>query len=64
MLRVQIQPGLAGLPFWIEIKLPDKASPLNPGEAWKPLTTQTWAWQGVLYKLTELSLSIQTNSDP
>jgi hypothetical protein len=64
MLRVQIQPGLAGLPFRIEIKLPDKTSPLNPGEAWKPLTAQTWAWQGVLYKLTELSLSIQTNSDP
>jgi hypothetical protein len=64
MLRVQIQPGLAGLPFRIEIKLPDKASPLNPGEAWKPLTAQTWAWQGLLDKLTELSLSIQTNSDP
>ena len=63
-LRVQVQPGLEGLPFRLEIILPSKASPLNPGEGWKPLTAQTWAWQGLLDKSTELSLSIQTIPHP
>jgi hypothetical protein len=61
MLRVQVQPGLEGLPFQLEIKLPSNASPLNPGEGWMPLTSQTWTWQGILDKTTELSLVIQSN---
>jgi len=63
-LRVQVQPGLAGLPFQLEIRLPENASSLNPGEGWKPLTAQTWGWQGILEKSTGLSLTIQSNGLP
>jgi hypothetical protein len=63
-LRVQVQPGLEGLPFRLEIKLSNNASPLNLGEGWKPVTTQIWAWQRVLDGSTELNLSIQTNPHP
>jgi len=60
-LRIQVQPGLDGLPFKLEIKLPDNGSLLNPGEGWRPVDAKTWAWEGVLDKSTELSLSIQIN---
>jgi hypothetical protein len=59
-LRVQLQPGLEGLPFRLEITLPNNTSPLDLSEGWKALTTQTWVWQGLLDKLTVLNLSIQT----
>ena len=63
-LQVQVQPGLEGLPFQLEITLPSSAKVLNPGDGWKPLTAQTWVWQGLLDKSIELSLSIQTNPHP
>jgi hypothetical protein len=61
VLRVQVQPGLEGLPFQLEIKLPNNSTTLNPGEGWKPLTDQTWIWQGILDKSIELSLIFQSN---
>jgi hypothetical protein len=63
-VRVQVQPGLEGLPFQLEIKLPSHASPVNPGEGWEPLDAQSWVWQGLLEKTIEVSLSIQTNPHP
>jgi hypothetical protein len=63
-LQVQVQPGLEGLPFRLEISLPNNASPMNPGEGWKPLNPRTWVWQGILDRSTELSLSFQTNPYP
>ncbi len=63
-LRVQVQPGLEGLPFRLEIILPSNASLLNPGEDWKPLSTQKWAWQGILDRSIYLSLSFQHNYQP
>ena len=63
-LQIQVQPGLDGLPFQLEIKFPDNGSPLNPGVGWNYLDAKTWAWQGVLDKSTKLSLSIQINPQP
>jgi hypothetical protein len=63
-IRVQVQPGLSGLPFQLEIKLPNNASLTNPGDGWELLTAQTWSWQGLLDKSTELNLLIQINSHP
>ena len=63
-IRIQVQPGLEGLPFQLEIILPNNCSPLNPGDGWQSLTAQTWIWHGVLNQSTELSLSIQTTSVP
>src|SRR4030067_422467 len=57
ILRVQVQPGLEGLPFRLEIILPFQASPVSLSEGWKPETAQSWTWQGNLYQSTELSLS-------
>jgi hypothetical protein len=63
-LRIQVQPGLEGLPFLLEVKLPTNASSLNPGEGWKPVNAQTWAWGGALDKSIKLNVSIQTNPQP
>ncbi len=63
-VKVQVQPGLEGLPFHFEIKLPSNTSPLNPGEGWQSLDASTWTWQGMLDKTVELSLLLQTNSHP
>jgi hypothetical protein len=63
-LIVQVQPGLEGLPFQIEIKLPSNTSPLNADEGWQSLSTQTWTWQGLLNKTTELNLSLKTDPVP
>ena len=63
-LSIQVQPGLDGLPFRLEIKLPNNTSPLNPGEGWQSLGAHSWVWQGSLDKSTELSLSIQSETKP
>ena len=63
-LRVQVQAGLDGLPFKLQIILPDNSVFLNPGEGWQSLDTNHWVWQGSLDKATELSLSIQTETNP
>jgi hypothetical protein len=63
-LIVQVQPGLEGLPFQIEIKLPSNTSLLNADEGWQSLSTQTWTWQGLLNKTTELNLSLKTDPVP
>jgi len=60
-LRIQVQPGLEGLPFQLELILPEDGTALNPSEGWKLKDTKTWTWQGALNKSTELSLSIQIN---
>jgi hypothetical protein len=61
ILRVQVQPGLEGLPFQLEITLPSNAIPMDPGDGWKPLTAHTWSWQGFLDRSIELDLIIQFN---
>jgi hypothetical protein len=63
-LKIKMQPGLEGLPFRLEIKLPINARPLNPGDGWQLLDTHSWVWQGVLDKTIELSLLIQTVPQP
>ena len=63
-LLVQVQPGLEGLPFQLEIELPNYASLIDPGAGWKTLSTQTWVWQGVLNKSTEFNLTMQLTPSP
>jgi hypothetical protein len=63
-ILVQVQPGLEGLPFQLEIKLPNNASPLNLDEGWQPLDAQSWFWKGLLDKTTELSLLLQNDPHP
>jgi hypothetical protein len=58
-LRVQVQPGLEGLPFRLEIKLPDNINPINPDDGWQSFEDQSWVWQGTLDKTTDLHLVIQ-----
>jgi hypothetical protein len=63
-LRIQVQPGLEGLPVQLEIKLPSNASVTDPREGWKPLTAQSWTWKGLITKTVDLSLSIHTDQNP
>ena len=63
-LRVQVQPGLEGLPFQLEITLPKNANLVNPGEGWKQSSAQIWSWQGLLVQTTELKIAIQTIPNP
>jgi Protein of unknown function (DUF4012) len=58
-LVVDVQPGLEGLPFQFELKLPVNTTLREPGQAWKQLTDQEWTWQGVLDKSTTFIQSIQ-----
>ena len=60
-LRVQVQPGLEGLPFQMVIKLPNNSSLVDSGEGWIYSSDQTWTWQGVLNKTTDFKLAIQTS---
>ena len=60
-LRVQVQPGLEGLPFQIVMKLPDNSSLVDSGEGWKHSSDLIWTWQGVLNKNTDFKLAIKTN---
>ncbi len=63
-IRVQVQPGLDGLPFQLEIKLPDLAQPVNLGGGWISTDSQTWVWQGSLDSLSDLSLAFQISNPP
>ncbi len=63
VLQVQVQPGLEGLPFQLEVKLPENASATNTGAGWTQLNNKTWAWQGIVDQSTELKLAIQTNAN-
>ena len=63
-IRVQVQPGLDGLPFQLEIKLPDLAQPVNLGGGWTSTDSQTWVWQGSLDSLSDLSLAFQISNPP
>ena len=63
-LRVQVQPGLAGLPFRLEIKIPETTSVLNPEEGWQALDGQRWVWQGILDRTIRLRVQLQTNPVP
>lgn len=64
VLRVQVQPGLEGMPFQLEINLPQNADLANPDEGWKSKGATTWVWQGILYKTTVLHLTISKNPQP
>jgi hypothetical protein len=63
-LRIQVQPGLDGLPFQLEIKLPDLAQPVNVSAGWISTDSQTWRWQGSLERSSDLSLSFQMSNQP
>ncbi len=63
-LHVQVQPGLEGLPFELEVTLPTNATLLDPAEGWKPSGSTTWKWSGVLDKSTHLNLQFQTGAPP
>jgi hypothetical protein len=65
-LKVQVQPGLAGLPYHFEVKLPDDTIPLSMDEGWVSLGSQTWSWQGILDKTIEIKLlfPVTQNSNP
>ena len=63
-LRIQLQPGLDGLPFQLEITLPDLAQPVNVGGGWISTDSQIWIWQGSLDSSTDLSLAFQISDPP
>jgi hypothetical protein len=63
-LRIQVQPGLEGLPLQLKIKLPELANPVNLSEDWKLVDSQTLMWEGVLDKSTALNLSFQMIAEP
>jgi len=63
-LRIQVQPGLEGLPLQLKVKLPELANPVNLSKDWKPVDSQTLMWEGVLVKSTELNLSFQMITQP
>lgn len=63
-LRVQVQPGLEGLPFRLEIKLPNNTSPVNPVEGWQSIDAHSWACQGILAKTIEVRFLLQSDLHP
>jgi hypothetical protein len=63
-LRIQVQPGLEGLPLQLKIKLPELADPVNLSEDWKQVDSKTLMWEGVLDKSTALNLSFQMIAVP
>jgi Protein of unknown function (DUF4012) len=60
-LRVQVQPGLEGLSFQVEIEPPESFSPIRMQEYWKLSNDGILYWQGVLDHSTEFSMFFQRN---
>jgi hypothetical protein len=58
-LNVQVQPGLAGIPFQIQLKLPDHAIISNPANGWGSDSTGIWTWQGYLNQPITLELTFE-----
>ncbi len=58
-LNVQVQSGLAGIPFLIQVSLPDDAVLSRPGEGWKLDALGAWSWQGVITRQTHFILSFE-----
>lgn len=59
VIRVQVQPGIDGLPFQVEIKIPEHTNVIDQAAGWQLTGARTWTWQGVLHQATALSLTMQ-----
>jgi hypothetical protein len=59
-LRINVQPGLEGLPFSLEILLPPSFQVISASEGAEPASGNTWSWQGMLKTSTELSFILST----
>ncbi len=60
-LSVQVQPGLAGLPFRLEVKLPGNAGFNRQAEGWESLSQNSWAWQSVIQQTVDLKVLFENN---
>jgi hypothetical protein len=58
-INVHVQPGLAGIPFQIQLKLPDHAIISNPANGWRSDSIRIWTWQGFLYQRSKLELTFE-----
>ncbi len=56
-LSIDVQPGLTGLPFTLVIIPPPSVEISFTDEGWQPGASNSWVWQGVLQKPTELTLT-------
>jgi hypothetical protein len=57
-LRIDVQPGLNGLPFIFEIVLPDSMQATSEGLTMIAGQENTWSWHGVLEKSLNLMLTL------
>jgi hypothetical protein len=60
-LNVQVQPGLDGLPFQLEITPPENYSLVDGQENWTLSDAGILSWQGVLDHTTEFSIFFQAH---
>jgi hypothetical protein len=63
VLRVDVQPGLAGLPFRFEISLPESAQVSSASDGLTPSGTHSWVWQGELEKSIVLNLTFSQSHE-
>jgi hypothetical protein len=56
-LLVDVQPGLRGLPFKLEISLPVSAHMASSSDGFMPSGIDAWIWQGVLDRSIQLNLT-------
>jgi hypothetical protein len=56
-LKIDIQPGLQGLPFELDIVLPPSAHVPSVSQGMQSIGADTWRWSGTLEKSIEFSLS-------
>jgi hypothetical protein len=57
-LRINVQPGLQGLPFKLEIVLPSSVQISSPDVVLQAENANTWNWQSILDKPTELKFTL------
>jgi hypothetical protein len=57
-LRIDVQPGLQGLPFKLEIVLPSSMQITSENEDLQAENAITWSWQGILEKSTEFNFAL------
>jgi hypothetical protein len=56
-LQVQVQPGLEGLPFRLEISLPDSAHITSSSDGLSASSVGRWVWEGVIHQSTEFNIT-------
>jgi hypothetical protein len=59
-LRIDKQAGLENLPFSLDVILPPSVHITSSSEALQPAGNNTWIWQGVLTKSTELKMVLSS----